>query len=149
MSIDEQIKYLNDSIWCWLAPSKIHGVGVFAIRDIPQGQLIWRWQIPTFEIPRNRFNEIDPAIMKIIFDSHTFSEHQTRFWNPNNMIMLVTFMNHSENPNTKENIALRDIQKGEEITINYRDNCGLGIASWQREHFSFLELPSEKISNMV
>lgn len=30
--------YLNKTVWCKLGPSKIHGVGVFAIRDILKGQ---------------------------------------------------------------------------------------------------------------
>ena len=34
---DILIKYLKNEIWFRTGPSSIHGVGLFAIRDIPKG----------------------------------------------------------------------------------------------------------------
>lgn len=31
------LKHLRDNVYCRLAPSTVHSVGVFALRDIPQG----------------------------------------------------------------------------------------------------------------
>lgn len=31
------LKHLQENVYCRLAPSSVHGIGVFAMRDIPQG----------------------------------------------------------------------------------------------------------------
>ena len=38
MDIDQQIAELNEEIRCHLKPSSIHGIGVFALRDIKKGE---------------------------------------------------------------------------------------------------------------
>ena len=37
---DEQIRELIDTVKCRLAPSPIHGIGVFTIRDIKKGETL-------------------------------------------------------------------------------------------------------------
>ena len=31
------VRKLNTQVWCRLAPSNIHGIGIFAIKNIPKG----------------------------------------------------------------------------------------------------------------
>ena len=41
----QQIDDLNKTVFCRLGPSKIHGIGVIAIRDIPEGTRITDYSI--------------------------------------------------------------------------------------------------------
>lgn len=69
----QNIDYLNNSVFAKLGPSKIHGIGVFAIRDIPKGQylkykgFIHNNFIDT-EIEAKYFKLIKPCIRELIMD---------------------------------------------------------------------------------
>ena len=122
------VEYLNSSVWATLRPSKIDGIGVIAIRDIPKGTKITEYSIHYIKETRlcsvslNEFDLILPEIKSIILDRNLFQEWQTRFhfYSPNNEQTLQSFCNHSNDPNSAGMIALRDINKGEEITLDYR-----------------------------
>ena len=60
------------------------------------------------------------------------------FVSPNDEANLQAFLNHSNNPNCRINIALRDIEKGEEITEDYRD-LGIEFDKMQKVYYSFLD----------
>ena len=152
MTIDEQILKLNSSVWCKLASSPIHGIGVFAIRDIlrgtkmwewmrswydPRGSQLWEWSGMWYNVPLERFGEIHPAIRDLILDRHPMPQGGRSFVSPNDEANLQSFLNHSSSPNCRINIALRDIQKGEEITEDYRD-LGIEFDKIQKVHYSFL-----------
>lgn len=121
MSIQEQIDELNRTVCCRLAPSKIHGVGVFAIRDITKGEELGclggngEW----FSIPFARFGEIHKEIRDIIFQRWPQVASGSLFKSPNEDAWLMSFMNFSQEPNCLNNVALRDIKVGEEITEDY------------------------------
>lgn len=126
-------QYLNSTVWCQLAPSPIEGVGVFAIRDIPKGTKITDYTyadleepIEPFRMKLEEFKLIAPEIQELILDRMMFGRNQKNlvFISPNHDQVLQTFMNHSEEPNVKELVALRDIKKGEEITLNQREVIG-------------------------
>ncbi len=112
---------LNDIVWCKLAPSPIHGVGVFAIRDIPKGTVLGTGEnqqgLDTYS--REHEDVILPEILAIIQDHHCFVEFWDVLPNPNRDVWLQCFMNHSADANSDGKIALRDIAKGEEITENF------------------------------
>src|ERR1700722_14347341 len=36
------IKDLEENVYCRLQPSKVHGIGIFAIRDIPKGKNLFK-----------------------------------------------------------------------------------------------------------
>ena len=125
--------YLNNTVWCQLAPSKIEGVGVFAIRDIPKGVKITDYTYADLEEPREQirmkmdeFKLIAPEIRELILDRMMFGRNQKNFVfiSPNHDQVLQTFMNHSDEPNVKDLVTLRDIKKGEEITLNQREVIG-------------------------
>jgi SET domain-containing protein len=116
----------HEDVWTRLKPSKIHGVGVFAIRDIRKGTdvfphddqpVIWidkKW-IERLSTPLKRFYD-DFCIVK--GDKYGCPKHfdtLTNSW----------YLNHSDDPNVAadENYrfyALRDIKTGEELTADYR-----------------------------
>ena len=124
-------EYLNKTIWARVGVSKIHGVGVIAIRDIPKGQAFTDYnpyhhhtQTPLYLLDENEFkNELVPEIQDLICDRMLWdSKYRVlRFYSPNHEVVLQGFLNHSNTPNTDGHYTLRDIKKGEELTENYND----------------------------
>lgn len=129
------VKFLNESVKCKVGASTIAGVGVFAIVDIKKGESITDYHYSNlnlkkefYELDRKHFDLIRPEIRALILDRILFEKGQTRliFLNPNYDAYLVTFINHSDEPNVEhtalenEFVASRDIAAGEEITFNYR-----------------------------
>src|SRR6266436_8451131 len=108
-----------------LKPSKIHGVGVFAIRNIKKRTYVFpddnqriRWvdesQVRNIPKPLNRLYK-DFAIIK-----------GKKYGAPSNFDRLTTawYLNHSKKPNVAIDkhfrfYALRDIRSGEELTVDY------------------------------
>ena len=114
---------LNTKVWVKLAPSPIHGVGVVAIRDIPKGQRIYcrsggnRTLNVAYDEP---IDHLLPEIKALILGR--WPHARTRGYpSPNNDQNLMSFMNHSTNPNYDKynDVALKDIKKGEELTEDY------------------------------
>lgn len=122
------VEYLNKTVWATLRPSKIHGVGVFAIRDIKAGTLITDYSIHTLnnvgflKLPVEDFKKLEPAIQNIILDRNMFRKDQENlyFYSPNMECCLTSFMNHNDDANSDGQFALRDIKEGEEITEDYK-----------------------------
>jgi SET domain-containing protein len=111
---------LNDTVWATIAPSSIHGVGVFAIRDIPKGQKI-NAQGGTGEWIRTDLAKVEPEVRKLILQRWPLEVDGYPYLSPNDDAILISFMNHSKEPNYDKQTdeALRDIKKGEEITEDY------------------------------
>lgn len=122
------IDYLNDTVWATLGPSKINGVGVIAIRDIPRGQILTDYsvhninKIRVFVLKSTDFAFLHPGVRDLILGRTIFRKSQEKFhfYSPNYEQTLQSFMNHSEEANSDGRVALRDIRKGEEITEDYR-----------------------------
>jgi SET domain-containing protein len=89
----------------YIARSPIHGKGVFASRPIKEGEIIGKLNV-------------SPA---------TRNGHHVLWLTENHKVRVhcpLRYVNHSEDPNavyydTLEVVALRDIEKGEEITHDY------------------------------
>ncbi len=112
---------LNATVWAKLAPSKIHGIGVFAIRSIPKGQKVYelgnrRWRKPI------EYHMAHQAIQELIYQRWPLVIEGADFWSPNDDAHLPSFLNHSNTPNVDKHTfcALRDISTGEELVENYR-----------------------------
>lgn len=123
--LDDQrvVDRLNSEVWATLRPSKIHGVGVFALRDIPAGTYLGRGQTEqtTYHaVSEESFMRILPAIRDMILDRTQQGDGSMLiFKHPNTMYKLQGFMNHSLENNSDGKVALRDIKEGEEITENF------------------------------
>lgn len=111
-----------------IRPSPIHGVGLFAMQMIPKGALIWKFD-----------SGIDILVSKEKYSSLSeigkeFLDHYG-YWSMEMDAYVCAadnhrFTNHSNNPNVGtvnagpgndgQDIALRDIESGEEITVDYR-----------------------------
>lgn len=118
---DNQIDILNQTVKAKLAPSKIHGIGVFAIRDINKNERMYCDQLPKlFKLPYGSMSKLFPEIREIILDRWPSIINGSKFISPD--ARLVSFMNHADKPNYSQvtDTAKRDIKCGEELTQNYK-----------------------------
>ena len=125
MKISEQIIQLNNEVMVKLAPSEIHGVGVFAIRDIKKGERMYcnpSFVRKFYNIPFSKLNKLRPEIKSLIIERWPSLINFPYFQSPNDDAWPVLFMNHSDEQNYDytTDCAIRDIKKGEEITENYK-----------------------------
>jgi SET domain-containing protein len=126
------IRDLEKNIYCRLRASRLHGIGVFAVRNIPKGT------DPFFEFHETRWvpiaskkilqNKKIPSEVKKIVKQFYFREKGI-FYLPSrglNEICISFFLNRSDAPNmrwekrSESLVALRAIKKGEELTVDYR-----------------------------
>lgn len=109
-----------------LAPSAIHGIGVFALAPIAKGQAVWRFQKG---LDRTFGPDIVgglPEHVRMFFERYGYLDRNVK------RIILcfddARFVNHSDTPNVVTDyapdpygldVALRDIEAGEELTMDY------------------------------
>src|SRR3990167_5958392 len=108
LSKGEQIVELNNEVRCTLAPSKIHGIGVFALRNIQKGELCYvrPQMIPRFyNIPFGSLSKLFPEIKALVLDRWASVVNGSLFCSPNDDVVSDT--------------ALKDIKKGDEILEDY------------------------------
>lgn len=111
-----------------LAPSPIHGSGLFAGEPIVSGTDVWRFQ-EGFDLEKTPAEVAAlPAVAQDWFKRYGYLDHHL-----DQYILSfddARFMNHSEDPNVRPDykrhrsavgVAVRDIARGEEMTINYRE----------------------------
>ena len=119
-----------------LAPSLIHGLGVFALAPIARGTPVWRFA-------KGLDMEFSPDIVDGL-PEHVrsfFSHYGYLDRNVKRIILCfddARFVNHSDTPNIVTDyaqdrygldVALRDIAAGEEITMDYAgfEEAGRGL----------------------
>lgn len=115
------IKLLKDIIKVRIAPSPIHGVGVFAMRDLKVGEKMELDAIPhMFDIPYSKLGELDKEQRELILSHWPNIITGSHFLYP--VTKMTAFLNHSEQPNydAKADKILKDVKKGEELTEDYR-----------------------------
>lgn len=134
MTPNQQIQYLNKTVKCTLRPSPIHGIGVFALRDIKKGENleVYGELVDEYDIPEELFHKLRPEVRNLILDR--WPQPQP-FMHPNAEVRLISFMNHSERPNSSFGKAVRDIKAGEEITEDYDTG---NLSNLQKQHYYFL-----------
>lgn len=126
MNHKQQAEWLNSIVNVRLAPSDVHGIGVFAIRDIAKGEKLNANLFPQlFTLPYAMFEQLKPQVRQILLERWPNIINGSAFAYPDTM--LQGYMNHSDDPNyhAKDDLALRDIKAGDEITEDYRaiPNC--------------------------
>lgn len=106
--------------------SKTKGKGVFAKKDIPEGQIIDKAQIVLIS------NDDWVLIEDTVLSGYTFEWDDPKLKGAYDSVISLSisqFINHSYTPNVKYSynyndevikyITIQDISKGEEITVNY------------------------------
>jgi hypothetical protein len=128
------LHHLKHNIKTEIKSSNIDGIGIFAIKDIKVGEDVfpqWNYETGIYIIENNRFLEIPEEVQKIVdryYISRVDGFRIIRLFKGQNFFYnSFCFCNSSyptlENTNiSNEGIALRDIQKGEEILEAYTEN---------------------------
>ena len=104
--------------------SNLHGIGLFADQFIPKGTATWK-EVSPFDqqISTDEIQKLSDPAKEMFFKYSYLCKHSKKY------ILCfdkARFMNHSETPNTTwlddslQDIAIRDIYLGEELTCNYR-----------------------------
>ena len=127
------IDYLNSAVCIRIAPSKIHGVGVVAIRDLAKGKRLYLDNLPqTYELPYADFGKLFKEVRAIIVERWPRVTEGARFAYPD--ARYQAYINHSDDPNydLDTDTLVRDVREGEEITEDYKK-----IVGW-KEAFQFL-----------
>lgn len=120
MNQEEQILELNQIVKATIGVSKVHGVGVFAIRDIQKGRTVFADRMPRlYHISPGNIDKLLPEVKKIILERWPLVMQGERFAFPD--VRLVSLMNHASTPNYDPvtDTALEDIRAGEEIFESY------------------------------
>lgn len=118
---ENAVKMLNELVKIYIAPSNVHGVGVFAMRDIKKGEKLYAdAQYQALDIPYKMFKKLRVEIAEYILGRWAPIINGSHFIYPDSK--MIAFMNHSETPNYDPNSdeALVDISKDTEIFEDYR-----------------------------
>lgn len=128
MTKDQILDELTHYTYAMLKPSPVHGIGVFAIRDIPKGcQNIFskghgKWiKIPITEVEKLPPYSKDLVETYCVFDEENYFIPDYGF----KVMDMVNYLNHSSKPNIisindgEDFEALSDIPAGSELLINY------------------------------
>lgn len=129
-SQEQDIATINSLVKIKIAPSKIHGVGVFAMRDIPAGTKLFGDMFPKpFQIPYSSFKKLFKEVKEYIETRWPRVVSSGTFMWPD--VLWQAYMNHDDEPNYDcvKDITLKDIKKGEEIFEDYRR-----IENWETVH---------------
>ena len=115
----------HDNLYTRLGPSK-HGIGVFAIRDIPLGTRLFVGDTgETVAIPRHQVDEIlDDEIRRMYIDFCPLVDGHYIAPVDFNQITMGWYLNHSANPNVAvladmTFVASKFIAKGTELLTDY------------------------------
>ena len=110
----------------YVAPSGIHGNGVFAGEDLRQGQPIWRYAPGLDLVVPFDVIAAAPKAFRDYMEMYAYVSPQVG----GGMVLScdhAKFINHSDSPNTvidgHTTLARIAINKGDEITCDYRICC--------------------------
>jgi hypothetical protein len=117
--------------YCRLQPSPIHGIGVFAIRDIPRRAnpfgTLKRYARPGYvRITEAELHALPSRLADMV--RALFAPTDGMLYLPTcgaNLVYLMAYLNHSTAPNLRSDdgftfCARRKIHSGEELTVDYR-----------------------------
>jgi uncharacterized protein len=109
----------------FLAPSRIHGIGLFAAERIKRGSLIWKMNpVIDIELVEEEIDALAEAA-RVQVRKYTYLDGvRGRF------VLCgddARFFNHADEPNCQDypdanggtTVAARDIEEGEELTSDY------------------------------
>ena len=123
----KKVRLPHFGVYTRIRPSRLHGVGVFALRDIKKGtsifygdddDLVWVKKVDLKGLPKEVRN---------LYEDFCIIKNKGKLYGcPRNFNLLTVawYLNESKKPNVGcgkdyRFFALRDIKKGEELTVDY------------------------------
>ncbi len=141
----EQVNLLNNLVKVRVGPSKVHGVGVFALRDLKKGEkmnldAMFQWLDLPYKYfqPKKGAQRLRKEVAGLILERWPNIVNGSHFVYPDTR--MQAFMNHSDYPNydAKNDVMIDKIYAGEELTEDYKK-----IAGWEKI-FSWLVAEQNK-----
>ncbi|MCR4326742.1 MAG: SET domain-containing protein [Candidatus Roizmanbacteria bacterium] len=115
--------------YCRIQPSAIHGVGVFAMRDIAVGISVFDGASTSSgeTLAREEIKTLPREVQQFLYDFLVSDEDGNVEVPPNGVVGLDMsfYLNHSDTPNLETHdhgetfVAKRAIKNGEELTVDY------------------------------
>src|SRR5690349_14734624 len=126
--LQQLLSELRNDTYVMPKASPIHGIGVFAIRDIPKGtrNIFSKGKGEWIKVPITEVEAL-PEHKRSLIETYCLFDEEN-YWVPEygfKIIDPVIYLNHSSNPNIisindgEEFEALVDIKEGQELLVNY------------------------------
>lgn len=128
MTKEELLRELSQEMYAMLQPSPVHGIGVFAMRDIPKGcraifsKNVGEWiRLPIADVEKLPDHSRNLVETYCLYDEEHYYVPDYGF----KVMDMVNYLNHSSTPNIisvndgEYFEALTDIPAGEELLVNY------------------------------
>lgn len=119
-------KLPHAGVFVRLRPSRLHGIGVFAIRDIPKGTYVFQSDDEEMLwVKASAVKRLDKEVSNLYRDFCVLRDGSYGCPRNFNRLTPAWYINHSENPNiaADENFdfySKRKIRRGEELTLKYK-----------------------------
>lgn len=134
-------EYLNTSVKSYQMPSKVHGVGVFALVDIGKGEYVfpnWEGRTKWYRLRFREAKELPKEVLAYLLRSYgskindDYSYISFRLIKDTNFLFseplaMLNTMYENGNIDSTTGIALRDISKDEEIFGNYGNSSQIKL----------------------
>jgi SET domain-containing protein len=125
---DKLLQQLHQHTFAMLKPSPLHGIGVFAITAIKKGErkIFSDHESEWIEVSKEEVDTL-PKHAKDLVENHCLF-NETHYYIPEygfKIFDLAVYLNHSDQPNLisvndgEFFEAIRDIESGEELLIDY------------------------------
>ncbi|MEI9944683.1 MAG: SET domain-containing protein-lysine N-methyltransferase, partial [Chitinophagaceae bacterium] len=130
MTKEELWNDLGNETWIALRPSPLHGIGVFALRDIPKGcrSMFSKNSDKWIKLPIKEVETL-PDHSRSLIETYCLYDEED-YYVPEHgfkVMDLVNYLNHSSTPNVisvddgEYFETIRDIKEGEELLVNYSE----------------------------
>ncbi len=116
----------HDDVYARIGRSRIHGVGVLAIREIPAGTRVFRGEDERVVwVSRAGVRRLPAPLRSLYHDFGMLWGDRIGVPHTFNRLSVGWYLNHSDHPNVEADddgrfVALRRIRRGEELTADYR-----------------------------
>ena len=94
---------------------------MFALRDIAKGEKLYADHMPiVYKLAYSHFGKLFPEIRELLLERWPQIVNGSAFIYPD--ARMLAYCNHSSKPNydAKNDVALKNIKKGQEVTEDYR-----------------------------
>ena len=120
----------HHAVYTRIQRSKLHGVGVFAVINIPKGTKVFQGEedeeILWFQKRALKLNRLPKAVRALYQHFCLIQDNGEKYGCPRSFNRMTTswYLNHSKKPNIGSDpefnfFALRKIKAGEELTVDY------------------------------